>query len=122
MFLALADERLVEIYKQTVYPDGLIIAELLSRLRKKPYAEKVFAVTSVGNLSLTSAASHRETENVYSFRVGEKNDAGKTVITMSYHPNGRRKPSAERQCPLNEAVEYIDLYVMRILLEKYGRL
>jgi hypothetical protein len=41
---------------------------------------------------------------------------------MSYHPNGRRKPSAERQCALEEAVEYIDLYVMRVLLEKYGRL
>jgi len=122
MFLALADKQLVEIYKQIVHPNGLIIAELLSRLRNKPYAEKVFAVTSVGNLSLTTAASHCETKNVYSFRVGEKNDGGITVITMSYHPNGRRKPSAERQCPLETAIEYIDLYVMRIMLEKYGRL
>jgi hypothetical protein len=122
MFLALADERLVEIYKQIVYPDGLVIAELLRRLRDKPYAKKVFAVTSIGRLSLTTAASYPESENSYSFCVGEKTDAGKTLITMSYHANGRRKPSAERQCPLEEAVEYIDLYVMRILLEQYGRL
>ena len=36
MFIALADERLVEIYKQIVSPDGLAIAELLKRLRHKP--------------------------------------------------------------------------------------
>jgi hypothetical protein len=122
MFTALADERLVEIYKQIVSPDGLAIAELLKRLRNKPYADKVFAVTSHGQLFLTTAASYPETKNDCSFRVGEKIDAGKTLVTVSYHPNGRRKPSAENQCSLEEAIEYIDLYVMRILLEKYGKL
>ena len=122
MYLSLADERLVEVYKEIVHPNGLVIAELLSRLRNKPYAEKIYAVTSVGRLFLTTASEYNDFETNFSFRIGEKKDAGKTLITFSQHPNSGGKPSAEHQGTLEEAIEYIDLYVMRILLEKHNRL
>lgn len=122
MFLLLTDESLTEIYKKIAHPNGLVIAELLSRLRNKPYAEKVYAVTSIGQLSLTTASSYNDIEDSFSFKIGEKKEADKILITISQHPNGSRKPSSERECSLEEAIEYIDLYVMRILLEKYGRL
>lgn len=124
MFVPLADESLVEIYKRIVHPNGLVIAELLSRLRNKPYAEKIYVVTSMRKLFLTTASSYEDSiqNKHYGFLIKEKIDANKTIITMSYHENGRRKPSAEHQCSLEEAVDYIDLYVLRMLLEKYGKL
>lgn len=122
MFIPLADERLVEYYEQIVHPNGLLIAQLLSRLRNKPYAEKVYAVTSIGRLFLTTQSSYKDSEKHFGFQVAEKRDAGKTLIVFSQHNDGRRKPNAECQCSLEEAVDYIDLYVMRMLLEKYGEL
>jgi hypothetical protein len=124
MFVPLSNDRLAEIYKEIVHPNGLVITQLLSRLRNKPYAEKIYAVTSMGKLFFTTASSYDDCRKnkQYGFLIEEKIDANKTLITMSYHENGRRKPSAEHQCTLEEAVEYIDLYVMRMLLEKYGEL
>jgi hypothetical protein len=71
---------------------------------------------------LTTASLYKDSKNSFGFEIGEKKDAGKTLILLSQHLDDKRKSSAERQCSLEEAVEYIDLYVMRILLEKYGEL
>ncbi len=124
MWVSLADSKLVDIYKQGFLfediPHNTVL--FLEQLSKKPYAEKLSAVTSIGQLYLTTALSWEDTEENHIVCIGQKIDAGKTVITMSYHTNGFNKSVADHQCPLEEAIDYIDLYVMRLLEEKYGEL
>ena len=124
MFISLADKKVSEYYKsESWYDENYQVIELfLKKLSAKPYANKLSAVTSVGNLFLTTKLLFNdETKNdcVY---INLRKDAGKNLIVMSYHSDGHRKADAQRQCSLEEAIEYIDLYAMRLILEKYGKL
>ena len=124
MFVPLADKKAAKYYRQGIgyEPEREPLALLLEKLTEKPYAEKLSAVTSVGNLSLTTALRWDDATKNDSIFLNIIKDAGKYLITMSYHSSGRRNTEAGRRCELEEAVEYIDLYVMRIILEKYGAL
>jgi hypothetical protein len=124
MWVSLTDSKLVDIYKQGFLPEEIPqdIFLLLEQLSKKSYAKKLSAVTSIGQLYLTTALSWEDTERNDIVRIGQRIDAGKTVITMSYHRNGFNKSVADHQCSLEEAIDYIDLYVMRLYEEKYGEL
>ena len=124
MFVSLADKNVAEYYRKGLgyEPNREVIALLLEKLSRKPYAEKLSAVTSIGHLSITTALSWEDNTKNDSVFIDLIKDAGKNVIVMSYHSNGRRKTDASRRALLEEAVEYIDLYVMRLILEKYGKL
>lgn len=124
MFISLADKKVAEYYRKGLgyEPDREALALLLERLSEKPYAEKLSAVTSVGNLSLTTALTWNDDSKNDSVSLTMIKDAGKNLINMTYHSNFRRKPDAGRRCSLEEAVEYIDLYAMRLILERYGKL
>lgn len=124
MWVSLADENLIEIYKQGFYSDNFPkeIVSFLGELQKKTYADKLSVVTSVGNLYLTPVLSWNDTEKNNIVRIDQEIDAGKTVITMSYHTKSFNKSEVSRRCSLEEAIDYIDLYVMRLLEEKYGKL
>ena len=62
MWVSLADENLVEHYKKNFHPDYTdeppqLIVSLLEKLLVKPYAKKLSAVTSLGELYLTAKLS-----------------------------------------------------------------
>jgi hypothetical protein len=127
MWVSLADENLVDYYKKSALsyrsekaPELIIL--LLERLSKKSYADKLFVVTSVGRLSLTTALCWDGKTRNYGVGIDQIIDAGKPVLAISGLTMSRKESVAGRYCSLEEAVEYIDLYVMRILLEKYGKL
>lgn len=127
MWVSLADENLVEHYKKNFHPDFTdkapeLIVSLLEELSKKTYAEKLSAVTSVGQLYLTSALSWNDKSDNHSVHISQRIDAGKPVLAISFHTRSLNKSVARRYCSLEEAIEYIDLCVMRLLLEKYGEL
>lgn len=124
MFVSLADKNVAEYYRKGLgyEPDREIIALLLEKLSEKSYAEKLSAVTSHGNLYLTTDLSWNENFSSDSVSIEAIKNMGKTVIVMTYYSKYRQKPEAQRICSLSEAVEYIDLYVMRLILEKYGSL
>ncbi|HQU83578.1 MAG TPA: hypothetical protein PKY59_10650 [Pyrinomonadaceae bacterium] len=123
MFVSLADKRVAEYYRNGLgyTPDREIVALLLENLSKKIYAEKLSAVTSIGRLSITTALSWDDSKND-SVSIDSFKDAGKNLIILSYHSNGRRTADAGRRCSLEEAFDYADLYVMKLLLVKYGEL
>lgn len=124
MFISLADKNVAEYYRQGLgyNPDREIIALLLEKLSEKSYADKLSAVTSMGHLFLTTDLSWSENSSNGSVFVDVIKDAGENKIVLSYHSKNRRKFEAGRFCHLSKAVEYIDLYVMRLILEKYGSL
>lgn len=125
MWLSLADERLVEIYKKHFTTEERIpkhIVSLLSQLQKKPYASKLTAVTSLGHLYLTTALSLEDESKHDCVFISQFIDAGKPVISIAHSLKAERNASATRRCSPKEAVDYVDLYVMRLLLEKYGEL
>jgi hypothetical protein len=124
MWVSLADENLVEIYKQGFSPDKVpeAIVELLKQLAQKPYAKKLSAVTSLGQLYITTAHSWNDTERNHSIHIHQENDAGKTVVTISSETESSKKSVISRQCSIDEAADYIDLYVLSILLKKYEKL
>jgi hypothetical protein len=124
MWISLTDEKLIEIYKKGFLPDEVPndIILLLSQLQKKTYAEKLSVVTSVGNLYLTTALSWEDTEKNHIVRIRQGIDTGKPTIIMSYHTDSFNKAAAKRECSLEAAADYIDLYVMRLLEEKCGEL
>ena len=124
MFESLADKQGVESYKSQLSPqeDRRAIITFLEKLAEKTYADKLSAMTSVGQLYLTPAFSWRDNLNHALVHIDQIEDAKKPLIIMSYVSRNRRKAKAERQCSMEEAIEYIDLYAMRLILEKYGEL
>ena len=124
MWVSLADKKVAEHYKRGLLPEEnrQVIILFLEKLSEKPYAEKLSAVTSVGQLYLTAALSWEDRTKNDRISINQKEDAGKILIVMAYYPDYSRKPSAERRCSLQEAVEYIDVFVIRLIEEKYGKL
>lgn len=124
MFVSLADKNVAEYYRVGLgyEPNREIIALLLEELSKKVYAEKLSAVTSMGHLYITTALRWDDNTKNDSVFISHFEDAGKNLIVVSYHSNGRRIGNASRRCSLEEAIDYIDLYVMKLLLVKYGKL
>jgi hypothetical protein len=94
----------------------------LEKLKTKPYAQKLSAVTSVGQLFLTTALSWNDKSHKDVIRIREKIDKNETLILLSYHTYSFRKSIAERLCSVEEANQYIDLYVMRLIETQYGKL
>ena len=124
MFLSLANPKLTDIYKQGFTSEEIpqLIVLFLEKLNSRTYAEKLSVVTSVGQLYLTTALSWNDNNHNDVIRIREKIDKNETLILLSYHANSFRKPVAERLCSLEEAIDYVDLYVMRLLETKYGKL
>ena len=127
MWVSLADENLIEHYKRNFHPDYTdetpeLIVSLLEKLSKKTYAEKLSVVTSVGQLYLTTALSWNETSDNNIVRIDQRKDAGNPVLLISFTKGSLNKSVAGRYCSLEEAIEYIDLYVMRLILEKDGEI
>lgn len=124
MFVSLADKKVAEYYRKGLgyEPKREIVALLLEKMSEKPYAEKLSAVTSIGHLYITTALHWDDNTKNDSVSIDSFKDAGKNLITLAYHSCGRRKADAGRICPLEEAVDYIDLYVMKLILVKYGEL
>lgn len=124
MFVQLDDPNLVEIYKQGVFVEetSIQICLLLEELSKKPYANKLSAVTSVGHLYLVATRSWDEESKGGMISINEKVDANKKVLIIAYHTNSLKKSIASHQGSLPEIVDYIDLYVMRLLAENYGNI
>ena len=124
MFVSLADPNLIDIYKLGSAHEemSLQVAYFLGKLSVKPYAEKLSVVTSVGQLFLTTALTWNDNCQSDVIRIREKVDKAETLILLSYHINSFRKSVAERLCSIEEAIDYVDLYVMRLLETKYGEL
>lgn len=124
MFVSLADLKLPDIYKQTFIFEEVPqqIISLLENLSEKVYAEKLSVVTSVGQLYLTTALSWDEKSENEIIRIREMQDKNEKLILLSYHTKSFNKSIAERMCGFKEATDYIDLYVMRLLETKYGKL
>jgi hypothetical protein len=128
MWVPLTDENLIEIYKKNFVSEKKVpkrIISLLEQLQKKSYADKLAAVTSLGHLRLTTALSYvsvNEESKHGCINVSESIDAGKPVINLSFTAGMERQASAWQRCAPEEAADYIDLYVMRLLLEKYDKL
>ena len=124
MFVSLADKNVAEYYRKGLgyKPEREIIALLLENLSEKSYADKLSAVTSMGNLFLTTDLRWNENSSPGSISIDAVKDSGKNLILMAYYSNNLRKPEAERRCSLSEAAEFIDLYVMRLIFEKYQSL
>lgn len=128
MWLPLTDENLIESYEKNFVSEKKVpkhIVSLLQRLQSKSFADKLAAVTSLGHLGLTTKLSYvsddKESEHGRIY-VDESVDAGKPVIDLSFVARTERRAGAWRRCTPEEAFDYIDLYVMRLLLEKYGEL
>ena len=128
MWLPLTDENLIETYKKNFISEKKVpkhIVSLLRRLQSKSYAGELAAVTSLGHLRLTTKLSYvsddKESEHGCIY-VSESVDAGKPVIDLSFIARTERQAGAGRRCAPEEASDYIDLYVMRLLLERYGEL
>lgn len=124
MFLSLRDPRLIDTYNQefTSTEFHKLIVLFLEKLRTKSYAEKLSVVTSIGQLYLTAHLSWGDKSLEDVIRIREVIDKKEKLILLSYHTNSFRKSVAERLCCLEEAVEYIDLYALRLLETKYGKL
>jgi hypothetical protein len=122
VFVPLNNPSLAEIYQQVALVNKVStqICLLLEELSKKPYAEKLSAVTSVGHLYLTAARSWDEQSKGGIISINERIDANKEVLVIAYHPHTIRKSQVWHQGSLKEIVDYIDLYVMRLLSENYG--
>ena len=128
MWVPLTDENLIERYKKHFVSENKVpkhIVSLLEQLQKKSYADKLAVVTSLGHLRLTTALSYvpvDEESKHGCINVTEFVDAGKAVINLSFTAGTERQASAGRRCAPEEAADYIDLYVMRLLLEKSDKL
>lgn len=124
MFESLENPKLVDIYKSMYEPDNppQKIVLLLGKLALKPYAEKMSVVQSVGQLYLTTASTWDDKSQNDVIRIREQLDKNEMMILLSYHTNSFNKSDVQRLCSLDEAIEYIDLYVLRLLETKYGKL
>ena len=88
MWVSLVDENLVEHYKRNFHPDFTnkvpeLVVSLLEKLSKKSYAEKLSAVTSVGQLYLTTALPWNDYSDNKIIRIDQRIDAGKPVLMIS---------------------------------------
>ncbi len=124
MWTLLSDETLLEDYKKGFLPDEFpeAVFELLKKLTLKHDATKLSAFTSLGQLYLTTAYSWNEKEKNYAVSINQRIDAGKTVIVIASNIEGGKKSVISHQCSIDEAVEYVDLRMISILLKKYGEL
>ena len=124
MFESLANPKLTEIYKSTFEPEDVAqnIVLLLKKLSSKSYAAKISVVQSIGQLYLTTALSWHDQSHNDTVRIIEQFDKNEKLLLLSYHTNSFKKSEAQRLCSLNEAIDYIDLYVIRLLETKYGEI
>jgi hypothetical protein len=124
MFEPLSNPKLIDIYKSTFEFDEFPqkIVELLENLISKPYAEKLSVVQSIGQLYLTTALTWNDQSHNDVIRIREKFDKNEMMILLSYHTNSFKEPETQCLRSLDETVDYIDLYVMRLLETKYGKL
>jgi hypothetical protein len=124
MWKYLADPKLIETYREE-FISGYCpkeIVSLLAELSKKPYASNLCAVTSLGHLRLTTATSWQEGEKHDCIWIGQRYDAGKLAITISYVEKNCRKSTSDQRCTPEEAADCVDLYVSRLIASEQNRM
>jgi len=112
MWKPLTDEGLVEAYKREFIggnaPRGLV--RLLEKLNQEKY-RGLYAVTSLCKLRFTTA----HVENKHAYVAVLERDGEFAVV---YAPKGARVASATRICKYEELFDVVELYLMRLVMEK----
>ena len=112
MWRSLDDGELIQAYRRGPFPGGSAppaLVRVLEGLRGRQFASKVFAVTSLGHLRLTTAPDFTRQE-AHDFVAVEPNYVG-------YFEAGCRKSAAGRWCREEELPDVVECYLLRLLLQ-----
>jgi len=110
MWRRLDDDKLLEAYRREV-PGQPLLAQLLERLRREPWAGKVSAVVSLGHLRLTTAPSHDVEDRHGCVGLGVRD--GKVCVSL--HPAGVNMPTDSAICTPDEAPTIVSRCMQKLL-------
>jgi hypothetical protein len=122
MWYQLLDANLEKAYKKEYHPYADIkpIISLLRELKRKPYAPKLCAVTSLGRLRLTTAQSWKDDETKsHRIYIGMSED--QRLITASYIPPEEKKSNLTCVGDMDEILGFFDRVMIMIEREMEGK-
>lgn len=114
MWRNIRDPELLATYRRELPGPSQPIEVLLSALAVHPQLEGLFAKTSHGELSLTTAPNYSVMEKHASIAVARSRKGG--FVVAFFEPD-TREPTAERACGPSELLEVVELYLLRLVLE-----
>jgi hypothetical protein len=91
-------------------PPGLL--RLLAHIQAQAFADKVFAVTSLGHLRLTTGESYAMEEEHDVIAINPSGDG----YSVAYVEAGRSRATTSRLCSGKELADVVECYLLRLLL------
>ncbi|NTX36583.1 hypothetical protein FJV41_39995 [Myxococcus llanfairpwllgwyngyllgogerychwyrndrobwllllantysiliogogogochensis] len=110
MWLPLEERTLVETFRRQPFPSGSpspVLVCLLERLQRLGGLRGVFAVTGMGQLSLTTAPHHGVQEAHDSVAVFAQG--------VAYFEAGSRRSTSGRWCREEELLDLVECHLLRLL-------